>query len=308
MNPIGLACLAFVVCALAGAGSALAAKAKHVYVADNFGRVERLDPRSGDVEVVSDHPRLGGPGGITVGKGDKLLVSDFDGGSHAILKVNSDNGNVATVTDSNKLLSPFDLAETRKGQIYVADANAGPNGTGAVFRVDPDSGRAKTIAEGPPLSNPYGLALGGQRKLYLADDKDEKRGAILRVSIKTGTVRAIAKGRPLVDPTGLERGPDDKLYVTDYSAGPGDPNAPEGTSGAVFRVNPKSGNVHLVRKGPPLDEMYGVDLDPDGKVFVPASPDTDGDYDVWRMASFGQRLRGFGLPDIGDPYGVVVGD
>ena len=58
---------------------------------------------------------------------------------------------------------------------------------------------------------------------------------------KTGAVRAIAHGAPLVNPTGLEKGPDGKLYTTDYGAGPG-------STGAVFRVNPKNGNVALVRQ------------------------------------------------------------
>ncbi len=62
--------------------------AQPVYVADNAGKVERLNPKTGKVKVVSDDPLLGGPGGITVGRGGKLLVSDFDGGSHSILRVN----------------------------------------------------------------------------------------------------------------------------------------------------------------------------------------------------------------------------
>ena len=50
----------------------------------------------------------------------------------------------------------------------------------------------------------------------------------------------------------------------------------------MFRVNPKNGNVPPVRKGPPLDEMFGIDFDPSGTMFFPASPDTNGDFDVWR--------------------------
>lgn len=71
--------------------------------------------------VVSSDPLLGGPGGITVGRGGKLLASDFNGGSYAILKVNPKNGNVATVSDSGKLQAPFDLAQARNGQIYGGD-------------------------------------------------------------------------------------------------------------------------------------------------------------------------------------------
>lgn len=304
---LALTCLAIVGCLIGGV-SAYAAQTKRVYVADTAGRIEKLNPQTGDVKIVSDDPDLGTPGGITVGKGDKLLVSNYAPGSDPILKVNPENGNVGTVADSNKFVFPFDLAQARNGQIYVADAEAGPNESGAVFRVDPDSGRVKTIVEGPPLVNPYGLALGRHHKLYLADDKGDGQGAIFKVNIKTGGVTAIAHEAPLVDPTGLEKGPDGKLYATDYSAGPGDPNDPEGKTGAVFRVNPKNGNVHLIRKGPPLDEMYGIDLDSNGKMFFPAAPDTDGDFDVWKMKTSGSGLHGFVSTDFGEPYGVAVGD
>jgi sugar lactone lactonase YvrE len=299
ISRFAVACLASGLCGGCFATVA-AARAHPVFVADNAGRIEKVTQR-GAVSVVSDDPKLGQPGGITIGKGDKLLVSDFSGGSHAILRVNPGNGNVGTVSDSGKLDSPFDLAQSRKGQIYVADANAGPGGSGAVFRVDSGSGRAKTIAEGPPLVNPYGIALGGHHTLYLADDREDKGGAIFKVNTKTGAVRTLAKGAPLVDPTGLERGPGGKLYVTDYSAGPQ-------STGAVFRVSTKSGDVHLIRQGPPLDEMYGIDFDSNGTMWFPASPDTDDDHDVWKMKTSGSGLHGFVSSDFGAPYGVAVGD
>jgi hypothetical protein len=81
--------LAALACLATGVTSAFGAE--RVYIADNGGKVEKLTG-NGAVKVVSDDPDLGGPGGITVGKGGKLLVSDFNGGSHAILKVNPDNG------------------------------------------------------------------------------------------------------------------------------------------------------------------------------------------------------------------------
>ncbi len=75
----------------------------------------------------------------------------------------------------------------------------------------------------------------------------------------------------------------------------------------MFRINPASGSVRLVRKGPPLDEMYGLDLDANGNIFLPASPDTDGAFGVWRMKSTGNKLQNFDSPRIGVPFGVAVG-
>jgi hypothetical protein len=53
--------------------------------------------------------------------------------------------------------------------------------------------------------------------------------------------------------------------------------------------------------------MYGIDLDANGNIFLPASPDTKGDFDVWRMRSTGNKLVDFDSPRFGDPYGVAVG-
>ena len=39
----------------------------------------------------------------------------------------------------------------------------------------------------------------------------------------------------------------------------------------MFRVDPKNGNVHLVRKGSPLDEMYGIDFDSNGTMCLAAT-------------------------------------
>ena len=83
------------------------------------------------MKVVSDDPLLGGPGGITVGKGGKLLVSDFDGGSHAILKVNPDNGNVATVTDSNKLVARSTSLKPARDRSTSPTRDAGSDDAGA---------------------------------------------------------------------------------------------------------------------------------------------------------------------------------
>jgi streptogramin lyase len=277
------------------------AAAKPVYVADNAGKVEKVNPKTSTVSVVSTDPLLGSPGGITIARNGKLLVSDFNStGNHGILRVDPTDGTAHTIASGSPFVNPFDLAQAKDGTIYTADEGAGPAGTGAILKINPSTGNVKPVAQGNPFQNPFGIALVGERKLYVADDAAvSSRGAILRVTIKTGAVKVIAHGSPFRGPTGLERGPDGKLYVADYNAGPG-------MSGAIFRVNPKSGSIHTVRQGPPLDEMYGIDFDANGRMWFPADPDTDGDYDVFRMKPTGAGLHGIVSTDFGDPYGVAA--
>ena len=177
--------------------------------------MERLNPKTGKVKVVSDDRLLGGPGGITVGRGASSsypisTAAPLDPARQPPERKRRDGDR------QRQAGRPFDLAQARSGTIYVTDANAGPGATGAVFGESCDW-EGEDDRQGAPFSNPYGLALGRHHKLYLADDV----GKIFRVNIQTGAVRAIARGKPLVDPTGLEKGPDGKLYTTDYSAGPG---------------------------------------------------------------------------------------
>ena len=72
-------------------------------------------------------------------------------------------------------------------------------------------------------------------------------------------------------------------------------------------MNPKNGNVAKVRRGSPLDEGFGIDFDAQGRMFLPESPDANGDFDVWRMTRSGAGLKDFSSPDFGRPYGVAVG-
>lgn len=76
----------------------------------------------------------------------------------------------------------------------------------------------------------------------------------------------------------------------------------------MFRVDPKNGNVRLVREGPPLDQMFEIYFDSDGTMWFPAQPDTGGDFDVWRMKTSGKGLHGFLSSLFVRPFGIAVAD
>lgn len=286
---------------------AAATAAQPVYIvnytdgAGGPGSVVKLDPKSGKVKSVAQGAPLVNPSAITVGNNGKLLVSDD--GANAIFRVDPGTGKVRKIA-SGPFVFPFDLEQAADGTIYVTDANAGPTQSGAVFRVDPKTGKVKTVVSGPPLVNPWGLALGGQNKIFLADDNENMMGAnglIFRVNIDKKKVTPLASGGKLWDPTGLQLGPGGDLYTADYGAGPTD-------TGAVFRVDPGNGKVKTVRIGPPLDENFGIDFNAQGRMFLPETPDANGDQSIIRMNTAGNDLATFTSTKITEPYGVAVGN
>lgn len=280
-----------------------ASAASPVYIADNTspGAILKLNPQTGKVTTVASGAPLSQPSGITVANSGKLLVSDD--GANAIFRVDPASGNVHQIA-SGPFVFPFDLEQSGDGSIYVTDADAGPGGTGAVFRVNPTNGNVATVVQGGNLLNPWGLALGRRGKLFLADDQESSsgnNGRIFKVNIANKSVRIVATGGKLVDPTGLQFGPGGDLFTTDYAGGAND-------TGAVFRVDPRSGNVKTVRSGPPLDEMFGIDFNSQGRMFVPAAPDTNDDPAVFRMTASGGALSTFLSAKLSEPFGVAVGN
>src|SRR3954454_17055334 len=283
--------------------AASASAASPVYITDNTspGAILKLNPQTGKVTTVARGAPLSQPSGITVANNGKLLVSDD--GAAAIFRVDPASGNVREVA-SGPFVYPFDLEQSKGGSIYVTDADAGPGGTGAVFRVNPTNGNVSTVGQGGNLLNPWGLALGQRGKLFLADDQENdsgKNGRIFKGNIANKSVRILATGGKLVDPTGLQFGPGGALSTTDYA---GEPK----NTGAVFLVGPATDTVKTVRSGPPLDEMFGIDFNSQGEMFVPASPDTKDDPAVFGMTASGGSLTPFLSAKLSEPYGVAVGD
>ncbi|MCP2365965.1 glucose/arabinose dehydrogenase [Agromyces flavus] len=125
-----------------------------------------------------------------------------------------------------------------KGVTYVADA-----GANAVLAVDP-AGEISTVAVLPPSS------------LIATDSLAAAFG------LPTCVVGHEFITEPV--PTDVEMGRDGWLYVTSLPGGPEDESS--GARGAVYRVNPDTGEVQLYASG--FAGATGVAVAPNGNVFV----------------------------------------
>jgi Ca2+-binding RTX toxin-like protein len=172
------------------------------------------------------------------------------------------------------------VALAAPGDVYVADRDAGPAGTGAVIKVDPASGAQQVVASGGSLVDPTGIAVDirgfpGHDTLLVADPEAlGGTGALFRVDPENGNVQVISSGDRFVDPTGVTG----FLTVSDPSATPSNPNLGDGD---VFFVESGNGVQHPILSGfslsPSIDlvDPTGLALSASGALLI-ADPEAAG--------------------------------
>ena len=123
--------------------------------------------------------------------------------------------------------------------IYVADA-----GANAIVSVDVESGETETVGVLPARPHTFTAAEAAALKLP---------GCIAGQTYRFEPV-----------PTDVKRGPDGWLYVSVLPGGPEDPAL--GARGAVYKINPHTGQVKLFADA--VMSPTGLDMDNDGHVYV----------------------------------------
>jgi Ca2+-binding RTX toxin-like protein len=204
--------------------------------------------------------------------------------------------------------------------LLVADQQAFQGAGGGVIRVDPETGERTTVSsnptsKGPEFTDPAGIAVDpATGEIYVADrGAFGGTGAVFRVDPVTGKRTLVSSndspsdGPGFVDPRGIGLAPNGSILI-------GDPSA-EDTFGAVFRVNPDTGQRSILSGHPPFEgfnDPVGV-IAPGEDAFVADRGAFSGVGAVWRIAlATGERTlvstNGMpsGGPDFEDPWGITM--
>ena len=170
-------------------------------------------------------------------------------------------------------------AQHSPGDILVINSNAGTNRDGALFRVNPTTGNRTVVsdfgdnAQGPLGSSPHGVVLDASGSILVLDISAGTDGVLFRVNPTTGSRTVLSdfgdtnQGSLGAFPFGLALDALGDILVIDSSAG-------TNGDGALFRVNPTTGNRTLVSdfgdnaQGPLGSSPNGVALDASGSILV----------------------------------------
>lgn len=244
---LGAVALALAVSSPAGA------KEGDIIVGDSSDSVVyRLDPGSGDADVLSDSALFVAPNDSVFSPKGRLYVTDYEafGGPGGVLSVNPRNGKTVEVAGGAPFEQPDGIAIAPGGDLYVTDLDAEG---GALFRVEMPSGEVELVssvnANGAALEDPVGVVVPPDGKPIVATFVQ----TIVRVDPQTGEQDPIATELDgLTAGAGLARAADGTLFTT-------------GTAG-IEAVDPKSGEVSPV--GPLATNGYGIAMDLNGHVLA----------------------------------------
>jgi sugar lactone lactonase YvrE len=263
--------------------------------------VLRIDPATGARTTVSSSsvgtgPALSDPNGIAVAANGDLFVADFSAfdGDGGIIRIDPVTGNRTEVSSNGHGsgpafgFGPDGIAIAADGSLVVADTFGYQ-----VLRVDPATGNRTTISSnsvgtGPTFDYLFGLALEPDGHILVCDeDGFDGNGGIIRIDPATGnrttvSSNAVGSGPALNGPASLAVAPDGSIIT-------GTVGADFTADGAVFRVDPVSGNRTLISSnasppGAPLfTDIYGVAIVPTTVSAYPAAVAADGPVGYWRF-------------------------
>lgn len=142
------------------------------------------------------------------------------------------------IVDTVRTFGPF-----LPGDLVVADTGAGG---GALLRRNRATAAADVVASGPPFDWPAGITVDGERRILIADrDADPfglggEPGALLRYDATTDALTPVASSSAFVSPVDVLVTSTGRTIVVDQDA---DPFALGGTPGALFDVDPSTGDI-----------------------------------------------------------------
>ncbi len=214
------------------------------------------------------------PGGAASVTFDYTVATGLSEGTPIITEATLDAGNdlITSVLDVQRIpleLDPNDLVVLDR----TAASGEVVSGSGTVFRWDADGDTLNPIASYLEFERLESIAIDptDPEALYVCDsitDPDglgTDTGAVFRIGTRDGRSIARYTGPELVAPMSVFFGPDGEPYVADLNADPLGIGIP---SGAVFALDPITGDLTLAAASPSFRQPRHGTVLPDGTMLV----------------------------------------
>ncbi|HEX3562296.1 MAG TPA: hypothetical protein VHU24_05610 [Solirubrobacterales bacterium] len=242
------------------------------------GAIIRVNPATGNRNVVATGAPFGRPTGLALSPDGTLLVAGS--GGHFVTRIER-SGARTIVADG--IGSPQGLALLSSDVLLISGSNPA-----SVRLTDLRFGGTSTIASGPPLDLPTGIATAADGSIFVAD-----QGAHAIFRLESGRKVAVASGGLLQSPSGIAIAPNGQIFVADPEAA----GQEVGSSGAILRIDPRTGSVTALATGPVPTEPSGIAIEPpvcDGR---PATIVGSTGRDKLRGSPFADVIVGLGGRD-----------
>jgi Ca2+-binding RTX toxin-like protein len=242
------------------------------------GAIIRVNPGTGNRNVVASGAPFGRPTGLALSPDGTLLVAGS--GGHFITRIER-SGTRTIVADG--IGSPQGLALLSSDVLLVSGFNPA-----SVRLIDLRFGGTSTIASGPPLDLPTGIATAADGSILVAD-----RVARSVFRLESGRKVAVASGGLLQSPNGIAIAPNGVIFVADPEAA----GQVVGSSGAILRIDPRTGSVTALATGPVPTEPTGIAIEPPVCDSRPATIVGSTGRDKLRGSRFSDVIAGLGGKD-----------
>jgi len=212
----------------------------------------RVDPASGEQDLISSGGSLVTPSAISIGPGGEVLVADTGvDGTGAIVSVDPSTGAQTTLASGGFFDHPVGITLDRDGTALVTMFDGGE-----IIRVNLSSGAQSVVAQG--LTFPaYGVT-DGSGQIFVG--RGPQTNAVIRVDTAGGAQSVLSEGGYLPSTSLSALALDSNGNVVMFV---------EGGGGSVIRIDRVSGQQSLISSGGFLSfDLEGIAVDNAGNILV----------------------------------------
>lgn len=224
-------------------------------------RLSRSDGKTAQT-VVSSEENFVAPCAVAVeGNGNVLVADLFSKGPGAVIRVDPVTGEQSVLSMSDGTVDPLrpgGVCVAADGTIVVVE-QAGPVPEPVaprVVRIDPVSGARTVVSSGGAFVSPVDVAIDHDGNILVVDANAFTgfSGGVIKVDPVSGVQSAVSSGGSFDSPAAFAVEADGSLLVADNKATTGEPT--------LFRVNPTTGDQHVLASGMPFRALTGVKVVP----------------------------------------------